>query len=152
AIAVTNCTAALHLALRILEISADDEVILPSLTFVATAAAVRYVGAIPVFCDIKGPQEPTLDPAGIRPAISTRTKAILVMHYAGFPCDMGPILDLAKSHGLFVIEDAAHAPLSEYEGRKVGALGDVGCFSFFANKNVCTAEGGMLVTNNDELA
>jgi dTDP-4-amino-4,6-dideoxygalactose transaminase len=150
AAAVSNCTAALHLALLALGVGRDDEVIVPSLTFVATVAAVRYVGAAPVFCDVQGPQNPTIDPEQIERSIGPKTRAIVVMHYAGFPCDMDPILAIAKRHGLAVVEDAAHAPGSRYRGRALGTIGDIGCFSFFSNKNITTAEGGMITTGDPE--
>ena len=149
-ITLGNCTSALHLALLILGISHEDEVIVPSLTFVATSNAVLYVGAKPVFCDIKGKDDLTIDPENIRKNISPKTKAIIVMHYGGFSCDMDEIMRIAKDNDLFVIEDACHAPLSEYKGKKLGTIGDIGCFSFFSNKNMSTGEGGMLVTNNQE--
>jgi len=151
-LALANCTVALHLALRILDISADDEVIVPSLTFVATANAVRYVNAVPVFCDVKSYEEPVMDPALLEKLITPKTKAIIVMHYGGFPCDMEAIMKIAGKYNLRVIEDACHAPLSEDKsGKKMGTIGDIGCFSFFSNKNISTGEGGMLVTNNEEL-
>lgn len=151
-VAVSNCTVALHLALKVLGIKEDDEVIVPSLTFVATVNAVRYVNAKPVFCDIKGLDDLTIDPDMIENLITEKTKAIIVMHYAGFSCDMNRIMSIAEKHNLKVIEDACHGPLSEYNGKKLGTIGDVGCFSFFSNKNISTGEGGMLVTNNDEYA
>lgn len=151
AIALSNCTVALHLALKLLDIKDGDEVICPSLTFVATVNCIRYVNANPVFADIKNPEDLTMDPEDIERKISPRTKAIIVMHYGGFSCDMKKIMSIAKKHNLKVIEDACHGPLSEYpEGGKLGTLGDVGCFSFFSNKNISTGEGGMLVTNNPE--
>jgi len=152
AIAVTNATAALHLACLALGIGPGDEVIVPSLTFVATANAVRYVGATPVFADIISSDDLNISPAAINLLITPRTRAIIVMHYAGYPCDMAAILSIAKQHGLFVIEDAAHAVGSEVKGRKLGTFGDIGCFSFFSNKNMTTGEGGMLTTDNDDLA
>lgn len=152
AIAVTNATAALHLACLVLGIGPGDEVIVPSLTFVATANAVRYVGAIPVFADIISHDDLNISPAAINLLITSRTRAIIVVHYAGYPCDMPAILSIAKENGLFVIEDAAHAVGSELNDRKLGAWGDIGCFSFFSNKNMTTGEGGMLTTDNDELA
>jgi dTDP-4-amino-4,6-dideoxygalactose transaminase len=150
ALALSNCTVALHLAMKILDIKDGDEVICPSLTFVATVNAIRYVNAVPVFCDIVGNEDLTLDPAEIEKLITPRTKAIVVMHYAGFPCDMNSIINISKKYNLKIIEDACHAPLSEYEGKKLGSLGDVSCFSFFSNKNMSTGEGGMLATNNEE--
>jgi dTDP-4-amino-4,6-dideoxygalactose transaminase len=150
AVALSNCTVALHLALKVLDIREGDEVIVPSLTFVATVNAVRYVNATPVFCDITGLEDLTLDPQHIEELITERTKAIIAMHYGGFPCDMDMILDIARKNNLKVIEDAAHAPLSEFKGKKLGTIGDIGCFSFFSNKNISTGEGGMLVTDNRE--
>jgi dTDP-4-amino-4,6-dideoxygalactose transaminase len=152
AIAVTNATAALHLACLALGIGPGDEVIVPSLTFVATANAVRYVGAIPIFADIISPDNLNISPAAINSLITSRTRAIIVMHYAGYSCDMPAILAIAKQHGLFVIEDAAHAVGSELNDRKLGIWGDIGCFSFFSNKNMTTGEGGMLTTEDDDLA
>lgn len=152
AVSLTNCTVALHLALVILGIKEGDEVIVPSLTFVATANVVRYVNAIPVFADICSLEEPTIDPEDIKTKITAKTKAIIVMHYAGFPCRMDEIMQIAKEHKLKVIEDACHGPLSEYKGKKLGTIGDIGCFSFFSNKNISTGEGGMLVTNNPDWA
>jgi len=151
-VAVSSCTAALHLALKALDIGPGDEVICPSLTFVATANAALYVGATPVFADIASPDDLTISTTDIRSKITERTRAILVMHYGGFPCDMDAINDVAQQYNCAVVEDAAHAPLTEYKGRKVGVLGEVGCFSFFSNKNMTTAEGGMLLTNNPAIA
>ncbi|NTV05238.1 MAG: DegT/DnrJ/EryC1/StrS family aminotransferase [Chlorobiaceae bacterium] len=150
-LALANCTVSLHLAMKILGIGPGDEVICPSLTFVATVNAVRYVDAIPVFADIRGDADLTMDPLDIERKITSRTKAIVVMHYAGFPCAMDEIMRIAKAHDLKVIEDACHGPLSEYRGQKLGTIGDAGCFSFFSNKNISTGEGGMLVTNNEAL-
>jgi dTDP-4-amino-4,6-dideoxygalactose transaminase len=152
AIAVTNATAALHLACLALGIGQGDEVIVPSLTFVATANAIRYVGATPVFADIISNENLNISPAAINLLITPRTRAIIVVHYAGYPCDMPAILSIAKQHGLFVIEDAAHAVGSELDDHKLGSWGDIGCFSFFSNKNMTTGEGGMLTTDKDDLA
>ena len=152
AVAVSNCTAALHLALKILEIKQEDEVIVPSLTFVATVNAVRYVNATPVFADITSYKDFSIDPADIEKRITSKTKAIIVVHYGGFSGNMDRITDIAKKHNLFVVEDAAHAPDSEYKGKKLGTIGDIGCFSFFSNKNITCAEGGMFVTENDKHA
>lgn len=151
ALAVSNCTVSLHLAMKILGIGPGDEVICPSLTFVATVNAIRYVDAIPVFADVRSDLDLTMDPDDIRKKITGRTRAIVVMHYAGFPCDMDAIMEIAREHGLRVVEDACHGPLSEYHGKKLGTIGDVGCFSFFSNKNISTGEGGMLVTNDPKL-
>jgi dTDP-4-amino-4,6-dideoxygalactose transaminase len=150
AIATANCTVSLHLALKLLDIKPGEEVICPSLTFVATVNAIRYVDAIPVFADIKSLENLTIDPDDIERKITDKTRAIIVMHYAGFPCDMDRIMIIARRHDLMVIEDACHGPLSEYKGKKVGTIGDMGCFSFFSNKNISTGEGGMLITNNPE--
>jgi dTDP-4-amino-4,6-dideoxygalactose transaminase len=152
AVAVANGTAALHLAMLACGVAPGDEVIVPSLTFVATANAARYVGAKPIFADIQGGHDLTIDPAAIEAAITPRTRAIAVMHYAGFPCDMGRITALAERHRLVVIEDACHALFSEHGGRKLGTIGHAGCFSFFSNKNMTTAEGGMVVTADAEIA
>lgn len=152
AIAVTNATAALHLACLAVGLKPKDEVILPSLTFVATANAVRYTGAIPIFADIESEDWLTISPASIEKHITDKTRAILVMHYAGYPCDMTAILDIARRYDLAVIEDSAHAIGSELDGRKLGAWGQIGCFSFFSNKNMTTGEGGMLTTGDDTLA
>jgi dTDP-4-amino-4,6-dideoxygalactose transaminase len=152
AIATANCTVSLHLALKLAGIGSNDEVICPSLTFVATVNAIRYVNAIPVFADVKSAEEPNIDPEDVLRKITKRTKAIIVMHYAGFACDMDEINKIAGEHNLKVIEDSCHGPLADYNGKKLGTIGDVGCFSFFSNKNISTGEGGMLVTNNEEYA
>ena len=152
AIAVVNGTAALHLAIKGLGITNGDEVIVPSLTFVATANAVIYVNAKPIFADIASSDNWNISPEDIEKKISSRTKAIIVMHYGGYPCDMDSINSIAKKHNLFVIEDAAHAPGAEYNGNKCGSLGDVACFSFFSNKNMTTGEGGMITTEDDALS
>jgi len=152
AFAVTNATAALHLACMAVGIQPGDEVIVPSLTFVATANAVRYAGGVPVFADIESEEWLTISPASIEKCITKRTRAIMVMHYGGYPCDMPAILEIARKHGLAVIEDSAHTIGSELGGKKLGTWGQVGCFSFFSNKNMTTGEGGMAVTNDDELA
>ncbi|MEE2709745.1 MAG: DegT/DnrJ/EryC1/StrS family aminotransferase [Gemmatimonadota bacterium] len=151
-IAVTNGTAALHLAHHVMDIGPGDEVIVPSLTFVATANSVLYTGATPVFSDVAGTHDFNIDPDDIERRITPRTKGIAVLHYAGYPADMDRIQSIARRHGLYVVEDAAHAPGSMYKGRKLGTIGDVGCFSFFPNKNLSTGEGGMVVTNDDRLA
>lgn len=151
ALAVTNCTDALHLACYCLGIKEGDEVICPSLTFAATVNAIRYVGANPVFCDIVSIDDLTIDPRKIIPLINKKTKAIMVMDYAGFPCKMDEIMEIAQQYSLKVIEDCCHGPLSEYKGKHLGSIGDIGCFSFFSNKNISTGEGGMLTTNSDEL-
>ncbi|MCK4725477.1 MAG: DegT/DnrJ/EryC1/StrS aminotransferase family protein [Anaerolineales bacterium] len=151
-IAVTNATAALHLACLALDLGPGDEVIVPSLTFVATAASIRYTGAKPIFADIESDQNLNISIKSIESKISEKTRAIMVMHFAGYACDMLSILSIAKKYNLAVIEDAAHAPGAELHNKKLGTWGKVGCFSFFSNKNIVTGEGGMLVTNSDSIA
>ncbi len=152
AIAVNNATAALHLACVACGIGPGDEVIVPSLSFVATANAVRYTGATPVFADIESEDDLTISVRSIEACRSEKTRAIIVMHYGGYACDMQAITTFAKQHGLAVIEDAAHAAGSSLEGRGLGSWGQVGCYSFFSNKNMTTGEGGMLVTDEDDIA
>ncbi len=151
-LSVSNATEALHLACVALGIGPGDEVIVPSLTFVATANAVLYTGAKVVFADIVCPNDLTISPASIEACINPRTKAIIVMHYAGYPCDMPAILEIAQQHNLYIIEDAAHCPGATLDGKALGTWGEIGCFSFFSNKNLATGEGGMLTTNSDEIA
>ena len=151
-LAVTNATAALHMACLACGLGPGDEVIVPSLTFVASANAVRYTGATPVFADIESLDWLNISPASIEACLTERTRAILVVHYAGYSCDMPAILAIAKRHDLCVIEDSAHAIGSELNGRRLGTWGDIGCFSFFSNKNMTTGEGGMLATDDDWLA
>jgi len=152
AFAVANGTAALHIACLAAGLGPGDEAIVPSLTFVATANAVRYTGATPVFADISSENDLTISPDSIENKINDHTRAIVVMHYGGYPCDMHAILSIAEKYHLNVIEDAAHSPGSSLEDRMLGTWGDVGCFSFFSNKNLATGEGGMVVTNNQTLA
>ncbi len=150
-VAVANGTAALHLALVAVGVQPGDEVLVPSLTFVATANAVRYCGATPVFVD-SDPKIWGMDAAALKARISRRTKAIVPVHLYGHPCDMEPILDMATRHGLAVVEDAAEAHGAEYQGRRVGNFGKAGCFSFYGNKIITTGEGGMCVTDDPALA
>jgi len=152
AFAVSNATEALHLACLALGIGPGDEVIVPSLTFVATANAVLYANAGVRFADISGPGDLNISPEDIQRQITPRTRAIIVVHYGGYPCRMPEILDIAGRHGLAVIEDAAHAPGATLDGRSLGTWGDVGCFSFFSNKNLATGEGGMVVTGRADIA
>jgi dTDP-4-amino-4,6-dideoxygalactose transaminase len=156
AFAVNNGTAALHLANLALGIGPGDEVICPDLTFVASANASRYTGADVVLADVLSDDDFTVDPEDIEARITPRTKAITVVHYAGFPCQMDAITAVARRHRLSVIEDCAHAPFAWLPGndtrRYVGAIGDVGCFSFFGNKNMTTGEGGMVTTNHKGIA
>lgn len=151
-IAVTNCTAGLHLALAALGVGAGDEVICPSLTFVATANAAWYCGATPVFADIVSEDDWTIDPDDVAAKITPRTKAVIVVHYGGHACDMDRINAVAKRHGLFVVEDTAHAPLATRCGSMLGTIGDVGCFSFFSNKNLTTGEGGIVIARDNAVA
>ena len=152
AISVSNCTDALHLAMIVNEVGSGDEVICPSLTFAASVNCIRYVGATPVFCDIEGKDNMNISPSEIEKLITPKTKAVVVVHMAGFPADMDAIMDIAKKHDLKVIEDSCHAPLSEYKGHKLGTIGSMGCFSFFSNKNISTGEGGMIITNDEDIA
>lgn len=152
ALAVSSCTAALHLANIAAGVEPGFEVICPSLTFAATVNAVIYAGGFPVFADITSKDDWTISPEAIRQKITPRTKAIIVMHYAGFACRMEEILKLADAQKIAVIEDAAHAPGATYRGSKLGAIGNISCFSFFSNKNISTGEGGMICTNNEEFA
>lgn len=151
-VAVTNATAALHLACLAAGIGPGDEVIVPSLTFVATANAVRYTGAMPVFADIESLDWLNISPASIESRVTEKTRAILVVHYAGFSCDMPAIMEIARRYNLVVLEDSAHAIGSILDDRALGTWGAIGCFSFFSNKNMTTGEDGMLVTNDDALA
>jgi perosamine synthetase len=146
-VAVCNGTSALHLALASLGIGPGDEVIVPALTFVATASAVRHCHAKPVFVDV---EESTwnMDPEKIEGVITPRSRAIIPVHLYGMPCRMDRIMDVARRHGLWVVEDAAEAHGAEYQQQRVGCFGLMGCFSFFGNKIITTGEGGMVVTNN----
>ena len=150
-ISCCNGTAALHLALMAFDIGSGDEVIVPTLTFVATANAVTYCGAKPIFVDSE-PETWNIDPSKIEEKITKNTKGIIVVHLYGHPVDMDPIIEIAENYGLFVIEDAAEAHGAEYKGRRVGSIGDIGTFSFYGNKIITTGEGGMIVTNDDKLA
>jgi dTDP-4-amino-4,6-dideoxygalactose transaminase len=152
ALAVSNATVALHLACLAAGVGPGDEVIVPSLTFVATANAVLYTGAQVRFADILSQDELTISPEEIERQISPRTKAIIVMHYGGYACRMEEICDLAERYGLVVIEDCAHAPGASLKGKSLGVWGDISCFSFFSNKNLSTGEGGMLVTDRKDIA
>jgi perosamine synthetase len=151
AITTNSGTSALHLALLACDIGSGDEVIVPSLTFIASANAVTYTGAKPVFADSEN-ETWNIDPASIEKLISKNTKAIIPVHLYGHPANMDPIIEIAKRYGLYVIEDAAEAHGAEYKGKKVGSIGDLAIFSFFGNKIITTGEGGMIVTNNRKLA
>ncbi|WP_035056078.1 aminotransferase class I/II-fold pyridoxal phosphate-dependent enzyme [Desulfuromonas sp. TF] len=150
ALCVSNGTVAIHLALVALGIGSGDEVIVPDLTFVAPASMILHTGAKPVLVDVDR-RTWTIDPSAVEAAITSRTRAILPVHLYGHPCDMDPLLEIARKHDLYVIEDCAEALGAEYKGRKVGTFGDIGTFSFFANKVITTGEGGMVVTRNPEL-
>ena len=152
AVALGNCTQALHLALLAAGVGPGDEVVVPSLTFVATVNAVLYCGGVPVFADIEGPESLVLDAADVRKKIGPKTRALLPMHYGGYTCDMDAYRSLADEKGLKLVADAAHAPGSTYHGRPIGGLADSSCYSFFGNKNLVTGEGGMLTTNDDDVA
>ena len=151
AVALNSCTAGLNLALALQNFPEGDEVITTPMTFPATANAILLQRLKPVFADIE-PGTLTLDPQKIEAKITPRTRAIIPVHFAGHPCDMTPIQELADQYKLVIIEDAAHALESKYKGQKIGNTGNATAFSFYANKNITTGEGGMLVTNDDELA
>lgn len=150
ALTTSSGTAALHLALEACEIGSVDEVILPDLTFIATANAVRYTGAKPIFVDVEG-ETLSISPAAIEDSITNRTKAIIPVHLYGFPADMERIMNIADKYNLVVIEDAAEAHGAEFNGKKVGSFGHIGIFSFYGNKIITTGEGGMVVTDNKYL-
>ena len=150
-VAVNSCTAALHLALEAIGVGAGDEVITAPITFASTANVIVHRGATPVFVDVE-PDTLNIDPARIEAAITARTRAIIPVDFAGHPCDLDPILAIARRHGLVVIEDAAHSLGAEYRGRRVGGIADMTAFSFYATKNITSAEGGALLTDNPEWA
>lgn len=148
-VATSNGTTALHLALLTLGIGPGDEVIVPALSFIATANVVVYTGAQPVFADVDE-KTWTINPSLLRTLITDRTKAMIPVHLYGHPADMGPIMKLAEEYHLWVVEDAAEAHGAEYKGKKAGSLGHMGCFSFYGNKIISTGEGGMIVTDNPD--
>ncbi|MBB4952312.1 dTDP-4-amino-4,6-dideoxygalactose transaminase [Agrobacterium vitis] len=152
ALAVSNCTMALQLAYRALGVGPGDDVIVPSLTFVATANAAHALGARVIFCDVCSEHDLTIDPSDIQRKLTERTKAISVVHYAGYAAQMDDIVALAQGSGVSIIEDCAHAPGATYRGVPLGSIGKIGCFSFFGNKNITTGEGGMITTNDSDLA
>lgn len=151
-IAVANCTAALHLSLMALGVQEGDEVVIPSLTFVADANVTRLVGATPVLADCASLGHWNISAETIERAMTAKTKAVIAVHYAGFPCDMPAISKLCRDRGVGLIEDVAHAPGAEIAGRSCGTWGDIGCFSFFSNKNLSIGEGGMVTSTNPALA
>jgi perosamine synthetase len=150
-VATCNGTTALHLALAALGIGKGDEVIVPTLTFIATANVVKYTGAKPVFVDCH-PDYWCMDPQKIEEKITQKTRAIIPVHLYGHPCDMDIIKAIAKAHNLWIVEDAAEAHGAEYRGKKVGSFSDIACFSFFGNKIITTGEGGMCLTDDPDLA
>lgn len=149
AVALNSCTAALHLAMLVMDIKGGDVLTTP-ITFVSTNHAILYNNATPIFCDVE-PDTLNISFKKIEKNITKNTKAIVTVHYGGHPCDMDPIIKLAKSRGIKVVEDAAHGCGGEYKGRKIGTLGDIACFSFHAVKNLATGEGGMITTNDQKI-
>jgi dTDP-4-amino-4,6-dideoxygalactose transaminase len=149
AITASSCTAALHLALVAAGITAGDEVIVPAMTFAATANVVEHVGATPRFVDVD-PNTLNIDPVALAAAITPATKAVIPVHFGGLPCDMDAITAICRDNNLILIEDAAHAIGAVYKGRMVGSIGDFTCFSFYPNKNMTTGEGGAITTNREE--
>jgi dTDP-4-amino-4,6-dideoxygalactose transaminase len=152
AIAVSNCTAALHLAFLAMNLKAGDEIITPSFTFIAAINMMSQISAVPQFADVDSLDNPLISAESIERVITRNTRGICVMHYGGYPCGMDSIVKLAKERNLWIVEDIAHAPGASLNGIPCGKWGDVGCFSFFGNKNLTCAEGGMVVTDNEELA
>jgi dTDP-4-amino-4,6-dideoxygalactose transaminase len=152
AVAVNNCTAALHLAYLAAGVGAGDEVVVPSITFAATAAAALYCGATPVFADCAGLHDIGLDPDDVERKLTERTKAVCAVHYAGYPAAVDRLRELCDARGIALIEDCAHSPSADLDGRKLGAWGRAGCFSFFSNKVLAVGEGGLVSTDDDELA
>ncbi|HET6549035.1 MAG TPA: DegT/DnrJ/EryC1/StrS family aminotransferase, partial [Solirubrobacter sp.] len=152
AVAVSSCTAALHLAYLAAGVGRGDEVIVPAMTFAATAAAAIYCGATPVFADILGPHDLSLDPADVERRISPRTRAVTVVHFAGYPAPVKELRHLCDERGIALIEDAAHSPDAHVDGRMLGAWGLAGAFSFFSNKVLACGEGGLVATDDDDVA
>ena len=150
-VATANCTASLHMAMLALDVDRGDEVVIPALTFVADANVVRMVGARPVLADCASLDDWNVSAESIERSLSPRTKAVMVLHFAGFPCDMAPIVALCRERGLALVEDVAHAPGASVGGRACGTFGDVSCFSFFSNKNLSVGEGGMVVARDRAL-
>jgi perosamine synthetase len=152
ALACSNCTSGMHIATQLFDIRKGDEVIITPTTFIATSLVVLKEGGVPVYADID-PRTYNIDPAKIAAKVTPKTKAIYVVHYGGLMCDMDPIMEIARQHKLFVLEDCAHAIGAEYKGRQAGTVGDIGVFSFHSLKNITTCgEGGMITTNNDLFA
>ena len=151
ATALSSGTAALHIALLSADLAPGDEVIIPGLTFVADINVVKLVGAKPVLADCDSYENWNVSARTLAEKITDKTKAIIVVHYAGYPCDMDAIVQLCRDHNLMLIEDVAHAPGAYYKGRACGTFGDIACFSFFTNKNLSVGEGGMLTTRSEAL-
>src|SRR5690242_12859447 len=152
AVAVSSCTAALHLAYLAAGVGPGDEVIVPAMTFAATAAAVMYCGGEPVFADVLGTEDFSLDPDDVARRLTPRTKAVCVVHFAGYAAPVAELRALCDAHGLALIEDAAHAPDATLDGRMLGTWGLAGAFSFFSNKVLACGEGGLLATDDDDVA
>jgi dTDP-4-amino-4,6-dideoxygalactose transaminase len=152
AIAVANCTAGLHLAYLAAGVGPGDEVVVPSITFAASAAAALYCGATPVFADVLGPHDIGIDPEDVARRLTDRTRAVCAVHFAGYPAAVDVLRDLCDERGIALIEDAAHAPSADLGGRKLGAWGLAGCFSFFSNKVLAAGEGGLVSTDDDDVA
>ena len=152
AIAVSSGTAALHLAFLALKLRQGQEVVTPAFNFVASANTILHAGASPRFADVDAIEAPLVSAESLERAITPNTRGICVMHYGGYPCEMDSIMDLARKHGLWVVEDAAHAPGASWKGIPCGKWGDISCFSFFGNKNLTCAEGGLVTTEDESLA
>jgi dTDP-4-amino-4,6-dideoxygalactose transaminase len=150
-LAVSNCTAALYMALLVLGIGHGDEVITPALTFIADQNVVNMVGAENVLADITSMEDWSMDSDDIEAHITSKTKAVIIVHYAGYACNMERIVDICRRHNLLLIEDCAHTPGADYKGQPLGTFGDIAAFSFFGNKNIAVGEGGMVVTRNEQL-
>jgi dTDP-4-amino-4,6-dideoxygalactose transaminase len=152
AVALSSGTASLHTALLCLDIKAGDEVIIPALTFVADINVVSMVGATPILADCGSYENWNVTAESIEAQITNKTKAVIIVHFAGYPCEMEKIASLCRKRGIYLIEDCAHAPDARYNNRACGTFGDFGCFSFFTNKNLSIGEGGMVVSKNSKLA
>jgi dTDP-4-amino-4,6-dideoxygalactose transaminase len=152
AVAVSSCTAALHLAYLAAGAGPGDEVIVPSFTFAATAAAVRYTGATPVFADILGPENPSLDPADVERKLTPQTKAVCIVHFGGYAARVDELAELCSARGIVLIEDCAHVPSATLRGQKLGTFGLASAFSFFSNKVLAVGEGGVVATDDDDVA
>ena len=142
---VSSCTTALHLAMLVCGISKNDEVLCPSLSFVADANCVRYVNASPKFVDINSKHDWNISVENLRKKITKKTKAIIMFHYAGYPCDIDKIKKIARKYNLFLIEDACHSTFSKYKNKFLGTFGDIGVYSLYGNKNITTGEGGIII-------